>query len=1011
MHCASCAALTERQLKGTKGILEANVNIGANQARVRYDSAMIDEAGIIAAIKAAGFTASLLDRNRHDTEKKLREREIRTYRRLFLFSAILSLPMVLFMLQDMIPGIPGKTFVAPFVGIISLILATPVQFFAGAGFYRGLWSSLKMKTANMDTLIAVGTTTAYVFSVVNFVIYSQTHGSVIALSEEKIPDLYFETSALLITFVLLGKWMETKAKGRTSDAIRALMGLRAKSARVIRNGKTLDVPIDEVVKGDTILVRPGEIIPVDGTITKGSSSIDESMLTGESIPVEKGIGARVTGATMNKTGSFEFRAERLGEESTLAQIIRLIEEAQSSKAPIQGFADRVSAKFVPAVILLSILTFLLWFFVFGATLSFALMTFTAVIVIACPCALGLATPTAIMVGTGKGAEHGILIKGGEPLEAASRIDVVVFDKTGTLTRGKPAVTDVLPVAGVMEPDLLGIAASLERSSEHPLAEAIYSHTKEKGIELREIHGFKAIPGHGIQGTIDGKIYSIGNRLLMTEIVRCPLKNVENDLERLETQGKTVMILAEGSVVLGLIAVADTVKPTSLEAVRRLKEQGFDVVMISGDNKRTASAIARSIGIEHVLAEVLPQDKANEVKKLQAAGKRVAMIGDGINDAPALAQADLGIAMGSGTDVAMEAGGIVIIKEDVNDVVTALELARETMSKIRQNMFFALFYNVIGIPIAARVFYNAFGLLLQPELAGLAMAFSSVSVVSNSLLIRSFRPQKTNWLSKITPILMVVAFTTLFLGLASFSAAGMMGKQLTASPSVVREVSAFINAGTLRVAYADNAPKLFLGMQDDIALPEIAEGTGALTDNGIIIGDSEARMMREEKLFTKTGDRIKDFFGLPEITVIGILAPTGTILDNVHIVRRGTLKKMTTVADLTVIDDLGSMKYFYRIDSAGSAPPRMKDALELPRELREKGRRIITMWIGASEAAMMIERKLIRGEGDVLSDFFGKGNTVRISEILEPTNTILDDFHFVPKTMIITAPTQSPKFVE
>ncbi len=768
MHCASCAALAERQLKSKKGIIEANVNIGSNQARVRFDPSLINEAGIITAIKEAGFTAEVLDKNRHGTEKNLRVQEIKTYRSLFLFSAILSLPMVLFMLQDMIPGIPGKAFIAPFVGIISLILATPVQFFAGAGFYRGMWSSLKMKTANMDTLIAVGTSTAYIFSVVNFILFAEAHGSIIAAAGEKIPDLYFETSALLITFVLLGKWLETKAKGRTSDAIRALMGLRAKTARVVRNNATLDIPVDDVVKGDIILVRPGETIPVDGTITTGGSAIDESMLTGESIPVEKKTGDRVTGATMNKTGSFEFRAERLGEESTIAQIIRLIEEAQSSKAPIQGFADRVSAWFVPVVIVLAILTFVLWYFLFAATLSFALMAFTAVIVIACPCALGLATPTAIMVGTGKGAEHGILIKGGEPLEAASNIDVIVFDKTGTLTKGKPVVTDFISYLASSPEEVIGIAASLERSSEHPLAEAIYSNAKEKGITLKEVHGFKAIPGHGIQGTIDGKLYSIGNRLLMTEIVRSSIKDQEEDLMRLEEQGKTVMILAEGSTILGLIAVADTVKPTAREAIARLKQYGLDVMMISGDNSRTAHAIARSIGIEHVLAEVLPQHKASEVKKLQAAGKRVAMVGDGINDAPALAQADLGIAMGSGTDVAMEAGGIVIIRDDVNDVVTALDLARETMSKIKQNMFFALFYNVIGIPIAARVFLSSFGLLLRPELAGLAMAMSSISVVSNSLLLRTFRPGRRSIVSSLAPVVMVLVFTALFLGFAGLS---------------------------------------------------------------------------------------------------------------------------------------------------------------------------------------------------------------------------------------------------
>ncbi|MFH0770490.1 MAG: copper-translocating P-type ATPase, partial [Candidatus Peregrinibacteria bacterium] len=493
-------------------------------------------------------------------------------------------------------------------------------------------------------------------------------------------------------------------------------------------------------------------------------SVDESLLTGESIPVEKGTGDTVTGATLNKTGSFEFLAQGIGSSSTLARIVRLIEEAQGSKAPIQDFADRVSAWFVPAVICSAVIAFALWFFVFGAPFSFALMTATAVLVIACPCALGLATPTAIMVGTGKGAERGILIKGGEPLEAASRVKAVIFDKTGTLTKGTPEVTDIVPVGPLREDEILGLCASLERASEHPLAEAITQSAGKKNIPLKDVSHFRAIPGRGIEAEIAGETYFLGNRALMTDNAHVAFHPYDDSIELLEQEGKTVMILATKKGVLGCIAVADTAKETAREAVTLLRERGMQVVMISGDNRRTAEAIARTIGIETVLAEVLPQDKAHEVKKLQAAGKRVAMVGDGINDAPALAQADLGIAMGSGTDVAMETGGIVLIRETLLDVVTAFELASETMKKIHQNMFFALFYNILGIPIAARAFAS-FGLVLRPELAGLAMAISSVSVVTNSLLIRFFRPRRINWFSLIAPILMTATFTALFVLLA------------------------------------------------------------------------------------------------------------------------------------------------------------------------------------------------------------------------------------------------------
>jgi Cu+-exporting ATPase len=771
MHCASCAMLIERSLTTVSGVKQASVNFAAEKASVLFDDQAASTADLIAAVKKAGYGAEIVDEQDKEFDRKKRDEEIRRYRTKFFVSFFLSIPMLYFMLLDFLRWLPGVGILPPYIGIVSLLLTTPVQFIVGAGFYRGMWSSLRMKTFNMDSLIAIGTSTAYFYSLANFVLFFLRSGSVLGLEGEKIPELYFETAALLITFVILGKWLEIKAKGRVSDAIHKLMGLQAKSARVVRAGITSDIPVDQVVVGDTIVVRPGETIPVDGTVIKGHSSIDESMLTGESIPVEKSVGDRVIGATLNKVGSFEYTAERVGSETMLAQIIRVVEEAQGSKAPIQGFADRISAWFVPAVIIAAILTFVTWYFVFDAGASFSLMAFTAVIVIACPCALGLATPTAIMVGTGKGAEKGILIKGGEPLEAANKLDAIVFDKTGTLTNGKPVVTDILGL-GTDAENVLRLAASLERSSEHPLAEAIFAHAQEKGVKLADVHHFKAIPGHGIEGTIEETPYYFGNRKLMEDIATVDLQSFEQKLTVLEEQGKTVMILATKEKILGIVAVADTVKDTTKEAIDLLRAMKIETYMISGDNERTARAIAKQIGIANVFAEVLPEDKANEVKKLQAAGKHVAMVGDGINDAPALAQADVGIAMGSGTDVAMETGGIVIIKNDLRDVVTAIELARETMSKIKQNMFFALFYNVIGIPIAARAFYQTFGLLLQPELAGLAMAFSSISVVTNSLLLRGFRPRQRNWVSSLAPVLMVVGFTVLFLAFARFSSTAM-----------------------------------------------------------------------------------------------------------------------------------------------------------------------------------------------------------------------------------------------
>jgi len=883
MHCSSCAAIIERQLKKVPGVSDAKVNFAAEKASIVHDSSIAKISDLIAGVEKAGYKAISADQEDSKAQAERQQAEIKGQWRKFLISLVLSSPMIYFMFMDFF-AMPFKAALLPYIGIVSLILSTPVQFIIGSSFYKGMISALRMKTFNMDSLIAIGTSVAYFYSLVNFMTYNAQTGSILGLNGAKIPELYFETAAFLITFVILGKFLEAKAKGRTSEAIKKLMGLQAKTARVIRNGETLDIPVEQVIKDDIIVVRPGEKVPVDGVIVKGSSSVDESMITGESLPVEKHVEDMVIGGTINKEGSFEFKATRVGGETTLAQIIRLVEDAQGSKAPIQAVADRISAYFVPAVIIVALLTFAVWYFLLGATLSFALMAFTAVIVIACPCALGLATPTAIMVGTGVGAEHGILVKGGEPLEAASKINTIVFDKTGTITKGKPEVTDVEDYGTLDEDEVLMIAASLEKQSEHPLAEAIYSYAQEEGIKLEEVDDFSAIPGHGVKGKIGKTEYYLGNRRLIVDKLGLDINRIERKLARLEEQGKTAMILASKKQVEGVVAVADTVKDTSREAVERLKSMGIEVWMITGDNTRTAKAIAAQVGIDNVLAEVLPQDKANEVKKLQDSDKKVAMVGDGINDAPALAQADLGIAMGSGTDVAMETGGIVIIKNDLRDVVHALELSKSTVSKIQQNMFFALFYNVIGIPIAARIF-SFIGLVLKPELAGLAMALSSVSVVGNSLLLRRYKPGKKNYLSIYAPAVMMVAFTLLFIEFARFSSTMADSEKIDAK-------TADLNVMVAKTP--DGIEKKFFTM--DKELPKELAGKvpadgfspvyiGGKKYSPVYIGYDEAKIMIDEKLFTKEGDTIKGFFG-NDVIVSGILPDTNTAYDTYHFVKPG-----------------------------------------------------------------------------------------------------------------------------
>jgi len=705
MHCASCATLLTRALSKVEGVKEANVNVATNKATVDVDESKAGTDALIAAIRSKGYDAAessgVID---PEQDAKARQEELKKSWRLFLFSLAFTLPLFLLTFLEI-----------PYRDIIIWILATPVQGGAAWHMYVSAFTALRGWSANMDTLIVLGTSAAYLYSV--YAVLAGVEGT------------YFEVAAILITIVLFGRWLEARAKGKTSEAIKRLIGLKPKTATVLRKGKEMKIPVDDVQVGDLVIVKPGEKVPVDGVVEEGHSSIDESMVTGESIPIEKKPGDAVIGATINKHGLLTIKATKVGANTTLAHIIRLIEEAQGSKAPIQRFADAVSAYFVPAVLVIAILTFIIWFVV-SKDVQFSLIASVSVLVIACPCALGLATPTAIMVGTGKGAKNGILIKGGEALETAHKITHVILDKTGTITKGQPEVTDLVPVSKVGEKELLTLAASIEKGSEHPLADAIVKAAVEKKLALKKVTGFKAVPGHGVSATLGKKHYLLGNVKLMKGI---SLKAHEEKLHALEEQGKTVMMLAEGKSLVGLVAVADTMKETSPEAIQLFKKMGIDVYMITGDNARTAKAIAGKLGIKY-FAEVLPEDKANYVKKLQKEGK-VAMVGDGINDAPALAQADIGAAMGSGTDVAMESGDLVLMKDDLRDVAKAIKLSRQTMAKIRQNMFWALVYNVIGIPVAAGVFYGWTGWLLSPIIAGAAMALSSVSVVSNSLLLR------------------------------------------------------------------------------------------------------------------------------------------------------------------------------------------------------------------------------------------------------------------------------------
>ena len=732
MSCASCVNTIEEVVGELDGVLSATVNLVTEKLTVRYDPQRVRVAQIKKAVVDAGY--QVIEAQTLDLEKEVREKETRRQKRLLLLSLALAIPTMIIMLTMDFTDL-WHQFLMEWGNLIMFALATPVQFIAGYQFYIGAYKALRNRTANMDTLIAVGTSAAYFYSVA--VIFAP---GLVALEH-----VYFDSSAMIIALILFGKYLEARAKGSTSEAIKRLMGLQAKTARVIRDGQELEMAVDDLDVGDIMIVRPGEKIPTDGVVVDGRSSIDESIITGESLPVSKEEGSEVIGATINGSGLLRVRATKVGKDTALAQIVKLVEDAQVAKAPIQRLADRVSAIFVPAVITIALVAFFTWYFLgvpaFASgepAFTFSLTIFITVLVIACPCALGLATPTAIMVGTGKGAENGILIKGGDSLEVAGTVNTVVFDKTGTLTEGRPEVVEMISFDDSC-PDMLSLVASVEVGSEHPLGEAIVRKARADGLELFDIADFEGLAGKGVKASVKGRTIVVGNRGLLEEM-SVPLGEREKDVVSLEEHGMTAVLIVIDGKLCGAIGIADVLKPTSAEAVAELRRMGIEVVMITGDNRRTAEAIANKLGIEKVLAEVLPGDKAKEVSKLQAEGRIVAMVGDGINDAPALAQADVGMAIGSGTDVAVEAGDIVLIKDDPRDAVAAIQLSRQTMRKIRQNLFWAFGYNTAGIPVAAGVLYPFLGILLSPIIAAGAMAFSSVSVVSNAALLKRYTPE-------------------------------------------------------------------------------------------------------------------------------------------------------------------------------------------------------------------------------------------------------------------------------
>jgi len=1012
MHCSSCALLIEKSLKKVAGVQNANVNFSSSQAMVKV-SPNTSQPALIKSIEDAWYSWTIQDEKQKINETQKRKKETKYRWKKFSISAILSLPMILFMFYDFFPGIfPWWKLIMPWMAIISLALTTPVLFIIWTDFFKWARSALKMKTFNMYSLIAIGTWVAFVYSLYNFILFVYQTWSWIWLDGGKIWNIYFEVASLLIMFVSLWKLLEAKAKWSTSQAIEKLMWIRPKTAKVKRWSTFVNIAIDQVNKWDIVLVKPWEKIPVDWIIISWYSSIDESMLTWESIPVEKIIWAKVFAGTINKLWSFEFQVNRVWNETALSKIIRLIQEAQWSKAPIQWFADKISAIFVPSVIIIALIVFLIWFFIVGVSFTTALLYFCAVIVIACPCALWLATPTALMVWTGKGAEKWILIKWWEPLETLCKIDTIVFDKTWTITEWKPIVTDITSTNWYDKNLILQIATSLEIKSEHPLAEAIVRYWKDNRIWINDISNFQAIPGKWVKWKINGKTYFLGTKMLMSEN-NIPLLD-QYVIEQLESEWKTVMLIATDKEMIGTIAVADTIKASSVDAIKKLKQMDITVYMITWDNERTARAIAHQVGIDNVFAQVLPENKASKVKELQDQWHIVAMVGDGINDSPALTQADVGIAMWSWADVAMESWNVVIMKNDLNDVLTAIKLSKETVNKIRQNMFFALFYNILWIPIA----WGALAVLwltLKPEFAWLAMAMSSVSVVLNSLLLKFFKPQRKNRISIFAPVIMTIVFLWFFRNFAKiWNWQNINFSSYKIWFELQKDITEFLTDTPNKIWFTPwGVPKILLWSDQTISWLNIYEWTWIFTNKDIIIpqwtgiqtiqstwlaemiiGFKEAQMMKNERLFKNIGDSLSGFFGLPNVKIVWIIAPTNTFLDEVHIINQKWFDWLDIKQNISIrAADFEGVDIFYFFDE-NNIPLKLKNIInpiKLSYNIDDK--EDFAIYLGYDAAQEMRDAKEFSKKFDIIQE---DGNDLVIAWLPKKTYTTLDMMHFIPK---------------
>jgi Cu+-exporting ATPase len=927
MHCASCSLLIKKSLESTPGVVEASVNYSTGKASVIHDPVKSDATKLISAVTSAGYGATVAGAS-SQTEAQKRASDTNYWYKKLLISTILSLPLVVFMIYDFFPTLAYRATVMPYSGLVSLVISTYILFFVGTNFFQGAYSAIRLRSFTMDSLIAIGTSSAYVYSLYELARHYFETRSLLGLNGMMIPNLYFEVSAFLVTFVVLGKYLESVAKGRTSDSISKLVEIKPVTAFIRRDGKVVSVKVEELSLGQTIIIRPGEQIPLDGTVLTGQSSVDESLLTGESLPVDKLAGSKVYAGTLNSSGSLEVKVTKLSGDTALSQVIKLVEEAQSSQAPIQNLADHISAYFVPAIIIIALVTLVL---------TKSLLAFVAVLVIACPCALGLATPTAIMVATGIGAKLGILFKGGEAVEKSSHIDTVVFDKTGTITTGHPSVAKFVNFSTKKDSDILSIIYSLESLSTHPIAKAVVAYAEGKHAKLQKVTSSKAIVGFGVSGKVGSSTYFLG-----------------------KTDEYQVALQKDGQV-LAALEVSDSLKPESASVIKELLSRRLHVYLITGDNHDTAITIAKEAGIpeDHVFADVLPGGKADIIKKLQSEGKQVAFVGDGINDSVALTQSNLGIALSTGSDIAIESGEVVIMNNSLKSVSTALSLGKDTVSKIKQNLFFALFYNVLGIPIAAHVF-APWGITLKPELAGLAMAFSSVSVVVNSLLLNRFRPGHSSRLSRYAPAIMSLGFLFMFFEFTRFSRGIDIATNTLINPSL-------LTTSSLKVTYATpTVPKLFVS-------------DSSQTQKGIVLGYDEARMMIEEGLIKGAGSTLTNFFGLPSVTIVGISAKTNTLADHFHYLDPDTFASLQGKEDIFVATTpTGDYKLFLVSGASTDSP--------------------LPITLGFSEAQMMIKEGLIKGVGSTLTDFFGN-KVVVINGISPRRDSGADMMHFVTQEFV------------